>query len=144
MKLKLLSVGKVKEKNLQKICDEFSKKILYDAKLELVTIKDSNKDIESEKLMNHLIRNPGFHIALSEEGENLSSNGLALLLQSQNKPITFIIGGPNGLSPIVKSKTNLTLSLSSMTFTHEMAKVFLLEQIYRAISIIKNRKYHKV
>ena len=55
MKLKLLSVGKVKEKNLQKFCDEFAKKILYDAKLELVTIKDSNNDIESEKLMNHLI-----------------------------------------------------------------------------------------
>jgi len=144
VKLKLLSVGKVKDKSLRSICDDFSKRIGHDAKLDLVSIKDSNKETEGEKLIDHLSKRPGFHIALSEEGEPITSQGLALLLQSRNEPITFIIGGPDGLSSSVKAKTNMTLSLSSLTFTHEMAKAFLLEQIYRAISIIKNRKYHKV
>ncbi len=144
MKLKILSVGKVKDKSLRDICDDFSKRITHDAKLDFVSIKDSNKTTEGEKLGDHISKHPGFHIALSEEGDPITSQGLALLLRSRNEPITFLIGGPDGLSSTVKDKTNMILSLSSMTFTHEMAKAFLLEQIYRAISIIKNRKYHKV
>ena len=80
---------------------------------------------------------------MSEEGEIMTSRGLALLLKSRSEKITFIIGGPDGLSESVKESANMTLSLSSLTFTHEMAKAFLLEQIYRAISIINNRQYHK-
>ena len=80
---------------------------------------------------------------MSEEGDYLSSQALALLFKSRTEPITFIIGGPDGLSDKVKKESQMTLSLSPMTFTHEMAKIFLLEQIYRAISIIKNRNYHK-
>ena len=80
---------------------------------------------------------------MSEEGEQITSQGLALLLQSRSEPITFIIGGPKGLADVVKQKANMILSLSTMTFTHEMVKMFLLEQIYRAISILEHRKYHK-
>jgi len=80
---------------------------------------------------------------MSEEGARITSKGLALLLKSRSEKITFIIGGPDGLSESVKEAADMTLSLSPLTFTHEMAKTLLLEQIYRAVSIINNRRYHK-
>ena len=106
-------------------------------------IKDQNPQKEGLKILKHLKSNNSFNIAMSEEGEITTSRGLALLLKSRSEKITFIIGGPDGLSESVKESANMTLSLSSLTFTHEMAKAFLLEQIYRAISIINNRQYHK-
>ena len=142
MKLKILSVGKVKDKNIAEICKEFTKRINHHAKIEDISIKDENTQKEGLKILKHLKSNNGFNIAMSEEGELITSRGLALLLKSRSEKITFIIGGPNGLSESVKEEANMTLSLSSLTFTHEMAKAFLLEQIYRAISIINNRQYH--
>ena len=143
MKLKILSVGKVKDKNIAKICQEFTKRINHDAQIENILIKDQNPQKEGLKILKYLKSNNGFNIAMSEEGEITTSRGLALLLKSRSEKITFIIGGPDGLSESVKESANMTLSLSSLTFTHEMAKAFLLEQIYRAISIINNRQYHK-
>jgi 23S rRNA (pseudouridine1915-N3)-methyltransferase len=93
--------------------------------------------------LNHLKSDNGFYIAMGEEGERITSKGLALLLKSRSEKITFIIGEPDDLSESVKKATDMTLSLSPLTFTYEMAKVFLLEQIYRAMSIINNRRYHK-
>tara|TARA_B100001758_G_scaffold63501_1_gene52877 strand:+ start:179 stop:613 length:435 start_codon:yes stop_codon:yes gene_type:complete len=143
MKLKILSVGKVRDKNLSKICQKFTKRINRDINFEDILIKDSGKQKENLKILKHLKSEHGFHIAMSEDGEHLDSKGLALLLKSRPEKITFIIGGPEGLSEEVKETVNMNLSLSSLTFTHEMAKAFLLEQLYRAISIINNRKYHK-
>jgi len=80
---------------------------------------------------------------MSEEGEYLTSRGLALLFKSKSEQITFVIGGPEGLSDKVKNKTQMMLSLSHLTFTREMAKMFLLEQIYHSISTLKNKKYDK-
>ncbi|MEA1882182.1 MAG: 23S rRNA (pseudouridine(1915)-N(3))-methyltransferase RlmH [Candidatus Marinimicrobia bacterium] len=121
----------------------FEKRIKHDVKIDLVKIKDSNPESEGNFITAHLKKNHSFNIAMSEDGEFLTSQGLALLFKSRPEPITFIIGGPGELSDKVKKKSNMTLSLSSMTLTHEMAKIFLLEQIYRAISILKNSKYHK-
>ena len=115
MKLKILSVGKVRDKNLAEICQKFTKRISCDINFENILIKDSNNQKESIRILKYLKSDDGFHIALSEDG----------------------------LSKAVKQSANMTLSLSPLTFTHEMAKAFLLEQIYRAISIIKNRPYHK-
>ena len=143
MKLKILSVGKVKDKNIAKICQEFTKRINHYSQIYNILIKDQNPQKEGLKILKHLKSNNGFNIAMSEEGEITTSRGLALLLKSISEKITFIIGGPDGLSESVKESANMTLSLSSLTFTHEMAKAFLLEQIYRAISIINNRQYHK-
>ena len=143
MKLRILSVGKVKDKNIAEVCKEFTKRINHHAKIEDISIKDENTQKEGLKILKHLKSNNSFNIAMSEEGEITTSRGLALLLKSRSEKITFIIGGPNGLSESVKEEANMTLSLSSLTFTHEMAKAFLLEQIYRAISIINNKQYHK-
>ena len=122
---------------------DFEKRISHNTKLEIIDIKDSNIQSEGNRITTHLGKNPSFNIAMSEEGEKITSQGLALLLQSRSEPITFIIGGPKGLADVVKQKANMILSLSTMTFTHEMVKMFLLEQIYRAISILEHRKYHK-
>jgi len=92
------------------------------------------------------IADKGFIIALSEEGEQFSSIGFARLIKKialENKEIVFVIGGPDGLPNQIKAKADLIVSLSKMTFTHEMALLFLVEQIYRAMSIIKNKKYHR-
>ena len=144
MKLKILSVGKVRNKNLAKICQKFIKRIKHDINFEDILIKDSGKQKENIKILKYLRSDDGFHIGMSEDGELLNSKELALLLKSKSEKITFIIGGPDGLTENVKENVNMTLSLSPLTFTHEMAKTFLLEQIYRAISIINNRQYHKI
>ncbi len=143
MRIKILSVGKLKDKNLSALAVDFEKRIRHDAKIKLIEIKDSNIENEGARILAHLDKNSSYNIAMSEEGESLSSRGLALLFKSRPEPITFIIGGHEGLTDDVKRKSNRILSLSQMTLTHEMAKVFLLEQIYRTISIIKNRKYHR-
>ncbi|MBT3738311.1 MAG: hypothetical protein HOG33_04360, partial [Candidatus Marinimicrobia bacterium] len=96
MKLKILSVGKVKDKNIAKICQEFTKRINHDAQIENILIKDQNPQKEGLKILKHLKSNNGFNIAMSEEGEITTSRGLALLLKSRSEKITFIIGGPDG------------------------------------------------
>tara|TARA_B110000196_G_scaffold319873_1_gene339382 strand:+ start:2427 stop:2861 length:435 start_codon:yes stop_codon:yes gene_type:complete len=143
MKLKILSVGRVRDKNLAKICQKYTKRINHYINFEDILIKDSNKQKESLRILKYLKSDKGFHIAMSEDGEYVNSNGLALLLKARSEKITFIIGGPEGLSEEVKEAASMTLSLSPLTFTHEMAKTFLLEQVYRGLSIIHNRQYHK-
>ena len=83
-------------------------------------------------------------ICLSEEGKSFSSIELtSLLLNFKNKKINFLIGDADGISPDIKKKSHLLLSLSPFTFPHELARLILLEQIYRAISISNNSPYHR-
>ena len=90
MKLKILSVGKVRDKNLAKICQKFTKRINHDIDFEDILIKDSGKQKENLKILKHMKSNDGFHIAMSEDGEHVDSKGLALLLKSRSEKITFI------------------------------------------------------
>lgn len=82
-------------------------------------------------------------VAMAIDGKSLSSEQLADWLKKQNRPITFAIGSENGLSPEVLARADLKLSLSTMTFPHELCRIFLLEQLYRALSILKGEKYHR-
>tara|TARA_B100000073_G_scaffold257687_1_gene217621 strand:- start:823 stop:1245 length:423 start_codon:yes stop_codon:yes gene_type:complete len=83
-------------------------------------------------------------ISLSEEGETFNSHEFAsLLLGFNNNKINFLIGDTEGLPPHIKSNSDLLLSLSSLTFPHELARLLLVEQIYRAVSIIQNSPYHR-
>lgn len=147
MKIKIVSIGKIKDPHLKSLILDYSKKISFDAKLELLEIKDSDKETEANKIIDVVGRCDNcFIYVLSEEGEELNSIKFSKELKKhslENKNIVFIIGGPFGLSKKVKEISNTVFSLSKMTFMHEMAKLFLVEQIYRAISIIKNKKYHK-
>ena len=105
------------------------------------------KQKEAEKIIHALTKFPGsFIIVLDEHGKQFSSVDFAKqinqLTNKQINEVTFIIGGPLGLHESILAKANLKLSLSAMTFTHQMARVFLSEQIYRAMTIILGKKYH--
>jgi len=143
MLIKVITVGKVKDKLLQKKIDEFVKRIRFESKIEFLEIKDSDKEKEGKKLEECLKKETGYVFALSEEGAQFTSREFAGKLDSIHKKIIFIIGGPFGLTETVKKKADCLFSLSKMTFTHEMAKLFLLEQVFRGITIIKGRGYHK-
>ena len=141
-RIRIVCVGKVKEPYLREGIAEFSKRLSPYAKLEVVEVRDLGMDQEAEKILAHL-KPDDYAVALCVEGKQRSSMELAKLLTDTERPITFIIGGADGLSPRVTGKAHLQLSLSPMTFTHEMCRLFLLEQVYRAYTIIKGKPYHK-
>jgi len=142
MLIKVISVGRIKDKFILAKINEFVKRISFDAKLKLVEIKDSTKEKEGKKLLEILSKEQGYIFAMSEEGAQMTSRQFAARMDSIQKQMVFIIGGPFGLTDEVKKKADCIFSLSKMTFTHEMAKLFLLEQIFRGITIIKGRGYH--
>jgi len=142
--INIFAVGKIKDKPLAEKINDFSARIQFDVKFTIKEIKDSDKENEGIKLS--ALANPGnaFSVALSEEGREFTSEEFAKYLQSiPSRTINFCIGGHHGLSDHAKQSSNALISLSKMTFTHDMARLLLTEQIYRAVSIIKNRNYHR-
>ena len=140
MKIKILAVGKLKEKAYQDRIREYVKWINRDIPAELIFLKDNDK--VNKKLLAHI--NTKVHtICLSEEGKKRSSKDFSKLLFNKALDHTFIIGGPDGLPRYIKEKTDQILSLSELTFPHEMALLILAEQLYRAVSIEKGRNYHR-
>ena len=140
MKIKILAVGKLKEKAYQNRIAEYVKWINRDIPVELIFLKDNDK--VNKKLLAH-INSKEHIICLSEEGEKKSSRECSTLLFDKAVDHTFIIGGPDGLPRYIKEKANQIFSLSELTFPHEMALLILAEQLYRAVSIEKGRKYHR-
>ena len=143
MNIKVLSVGRVKDPDLRNKISDYTKRISRDARITLQEIKDSDSETEGRKLLDILQKESGYAFALSEEGAIYTSAKFAARIGAIQKKLIFVIGGPLGLSPAVKTRAGEILSLSRMTFSHEMVQLFLLEQIYRGISINLNRKYHK-
>ncbi len=156
LKVKIVAVGKVKEKYYKDMILEYSKRLSRYAKFLIVEVKEENyveEPNESEKLEilkregeNIKKELSGYVIAMCIEGKKLSSKGLAELIeksQNNSSEITFVIGGSYGLDDSVKSLANFKLSISDMTFPHTLCRAVLAEQIYRAFSIINNGKYHK-
>ena len=143
MNIKIAAAGKIKDKLLSEKIQDYKERISHDSRIEIVEIKDCGAEAEGKKFLDIAARNGGALVALSEEGAQYSSKEFLALLENLGQNILFVIGGPDGISGSVKSESRVLLSLSKMTFTHEMARLFLLEQIYRAISIKCNRKYHR-
>jgi len=152
--LKILWVGKTKEKDLKNLINEYKKRILAMIPFRIIEIEEEkrmDRDIghSLKKEMDRIIENLGknyYLIVLSEKGEMMSSEKFSDFLMdkfNKGKNISFVLGGPWGVSKELEEKANFLLSLSPMTFPHEIARVLLLEQIYRAISIKKGSKYHK-
>ncbi|MBN2037463.1 MAG: 23S rRNA (pseudouridine(1915)-N(3))-methyltransferase RlmH [Chitinispirillaceae bacterium] len=139
----LIAVGRVKDRSLLQKIEEYETRIRHDAKLAIVEIKDGTPEQEGKKILAHLQRDRVYGIALDERGTLMSSRDFAMKLFSITQRIVFVLGGPHGLPGSVKQGVRECIALSPMTFTHEMARLLLLEQVYRSISIIKNRKYHK-
>jgi len=142
MRIKLLVIGKLKEKTYRDRINEYIKWINKDIPIELIFFKDNTEDKISKKLSSH-ITHQDHVICISEEGEKQSSIGFSEFIFDITRNLIFIVGGPDGHPKDIKEKANQILSLSKMTFPHEMALLILTEQIYRAISIKKGSKYHR-
>ena len=152
MRINIIAVGKIKEKYFVDACNEYLKRLSRFDVVSIIevpeapqgkSIEEQNK-IEGESILN---KARGYIIAMDIEGKKLSSQDLAKLLDTKKSEgiseISFIIGGSNGLSQDVKNKVDFKLSFSDMTFPHQLFRVMLLEQIYRAETILNHIPYHK-
>lgn len=149
--IKILCVGKIKESFFKEAISEYEKRLAKYTKLEIIEVMDfsltpaMNKQKEGELLLKH-IKEKDYVITLEIDGKMLSSTELSKYLEkqkSQNSSIVFVIGGSDGLSEEVIKRSDFCLSFSKMTFPHQLFRVLLLEQIYRAFKIENNESYHK-
>ncbi|MBO4400804.1 MAG: 23S rRNA (pseudouridine(1915)-N(3))-methyltransferase RlmH [Selenomonadaceae bacterium] len=146
MKIKICTIGRLKEKFLIDGVNEYLKRIKPFAKVEVAEIPECRTlEEEGAKLLAQVLRE-SFVIVLDVAGETLSSENFAEKIAALNlhgvSEITFIIGGAFGLSDEVRRAANFRLSFSPMTFTHQFARLILVEQIYRAFKIIRGEPYH--
>lgn len=156
MKIKIIALGKIKEKFLKEGIDEFLKRLTPYASVEIIElspieIKDEHLtervlDEEGDKILSH-IKPQSFVITMEILGKQFSSEEFAKKLNSLTNEgqseIVFVIGSSCGLSKKVSARSNLKMSMSKMTFLHQFARLLLVEQIYRAFKIIKGETYHK-
>ena len=143
--IKLICVGKIKERYLTEGIEDYFRRINKYHKLEIIEVDDSVPDIEESKIIKY-IDNRDYVITLEIDGNNLSSVELAEKIDKtfiSNSNITFIIGGSYGLSDNIKKRSNYKLSFSRMTFPHGLFRMILLEQLYRSFKILNNETYHK-
>jgi 23S rRNA (pseudouridine1915-N3)-methyltransferase len=155
LRLELLFLGKTKETYLAAGIDDYAKRLSHYIKFEIKTVKEGRgRKGEPEKLLiekesaNLLQSVQGdYLVCLDRTGKQIDSLALAKQLERWEmhgpQKISFVIGGPLGLSPTILKKADLVLSLSPMTFTHDMTRLLLLEQLYRACTIKAGEKYHK-
>ena len=150
--IRIITVGSIKEKYLKDAIDEYMKRLKKYTNIELIEIKDEGLveeqkaiQLEGEKISKYITPRD-YLITLEIEGKAFTSEEFADKLnqiQIENSNIVFVIGGSYGLSQELKNKSKLHLSFSKMTFPHQLFRVFLLEQIYRAFKILNNESYHK-
>ena len=159
MHLEIVAVGKLKERYLKQGVEEYLKRLSPYARVDIVEIPEEKpagsltaaeitriKEKEGERILSRL--HPGAHvIALAIEGKSLSSEEMAeyinrLATYGQSR-ISFVIGGSVGLSSHVLQKADLLLSMSRMTFPHQLMRLILLEQLYRSFKIMRGETYHK-
>lgn len=143
--IKIVCVGKVKEKYLQEAISDYMKRLSKYHKVEIIELEDSNMGEEKNRILKH-IDSRDYVITLDIEGKMLSSVELAEKLDKTfitNSNICFVIGGSYGLDKEVKERANFSLSFSKLTFPHQLFRVILLEQIYRSFKILNNETYHK-
>ena len=132
--IKIICVGKIKEKYYIDAINEYLKRLSKYTKIDLIEVKDEDFDDKD------------YVITLEIEGEELDSISLSKKIENiqlNNPNITFIIGGSYGLHEDIKKRSNYKLSFSKLTFPHQLFRVILLEQLYRSYKIINNETYHK-
>ncbi|MFS9067090.1 23S rRNA (pseudouridine(1915)-N(3))-methyltransferase RlmH [Streptococcus timonensis] len=159
MKIKIVTVGKLKEKYLKDGIAEYSKRLSRFANLEMIELADEKtpdraSDSENQKILElegtrilSKIGDRDFVIVLAIEGKTLSSEEFSKQLEQAPingfSTLTFIIGGSLGLSPQVKKRANLSISFGRLTLPHQLMRLVLVEQIYRAFTIQQGSPYHK-
>lgn len=159
MKIKVVTVGKLKEKYLKDGIAEYSKRISRFAKLEMIELADEKTpdkasesenqkilEIEGQRILSK-VGDRDFVIVLAIEGKTLSSEEFSKQLEEASikgfSTLTFIIGGSLGLAQDVKNRANLSVSFGRLTFPHQLMRLVLVEQIYRAFTIQQGSPYHK-
>ncbi len=155
MNIKLLAIGKTDDKNLQTLIEQYQKRLSFYIKFDLEIIPDiknvknlsekEQKEREGELILSKIASTDEL-ILLDENGKTFSSVGFSDYLQKKMnsgiKTLVFVIGGPYGFSEAVYQKASGKVSLSQMTFSHQMVRLFVVEQIYRAFTILRNEPYH--
>ncbi len=151
--IKIICIGKLKETFLVDGINEYKKRIEGFQKLQILELKEYNtsdisKNIENEGFeILEKVNSDEHIITLEILGKKLDSITFSRYLENQftygTSKITFIIGGSNGLSEEVKKRSNFRLSFSDMTFPHQLMRLILMEQLYRALTIIHHKEYHK-
>ena len=155
MNIKLIAIGKTDNKNLQSMMEEYQKRLSFYVKFDLEVIPDiknvknlsesQQKEKEGEMILAKIIPTDQL-ILLDENGKAFSSMAFSEDLQKKMnsgvKTLVFVIGGPYGFSEAVYAKANGKISLSLMTFSHQMVRLFFIEQLYRGFTILKNEPYH--
>ncbi|HRE76706.1 MAG TPA: 23S rRNA (pseudouridine(1915)-N(3))-methyltransferase RlmH [Flavobacterium sp.] len=155
MNIKLIAIGKTDNKNLQTLMDEYQKRLSFYIKFDLEIIPDiknaknlseaQQKEKEGELILGKLAPTD-FLILLDENGKSFSSVEFANELQKKMnagiKTLVYVIGGPYGFSEAVYQKAQQQISLSKMTFSHQMVRLFFIEQVYRGFTILRNEPYH--
>jgi 23S rRNA (pseudouridine1915-N3)-methyltransferase len=153
MEIKLIVVGKTKSSELVRLINEYVKRINFYKKFKIIVVnslkskKNSEKEIkkiEGENVLKSVKKNELIFL-LDENGKSFNSRKFADFLSNKfktNKSIVFVVGGAHGFSNEIKQKSNEIISLSEMTFSHQIIRLFFTEQLYRALTIINNHPYH--
>lgn len=146
MRFRFVWVGKTKDKNWLALQEEYLRRLSHFARFEIVELRDAGVELESKRILEK-VNQSNFVCLLDVKGRTVSSHDLAGKIEDwQNRAfreIVFVIGGAEGVASEVVEKADFSLSLSLLTFTHETARVILLEQLYRAYTIIKGFPYQK-
>ena len=155
MKIKLSAIGKTDSKDLQPLIEEYSKRLSFYVSFNFEIIPDiknaknlskkQQKIAEGNELLKRIEKSDTI-IILDEKGKTFSSVEFSVFLQKKMnsglKNLIFIIGGPYGFSEEIYQRANAKISLSTMTFSHQMVRLFFIEQLYRGFTILRNEPYH--
>ena len=155
MKIKLIAIGKTDNKQLMQLIEEYQKRLAHYIKFEFKVIPDiknaknlsesQQKEKEGDLILKELVATDQL-VLLDEKGHEFRSLEFSRFLQKKMnsgiKQLVFVIGGPYGFSDTVYKKAQGKVSLSKMTFSHQMIRLFMVEQLYRAFTILKNEPYH--
>ena len=153
MEIKLIVVGKTKSSELVRLINEYVKRINFYKKFKIIVVnslkskKNSEKEIkkiEGENVLKSVKKNELIFL-LDENGKSFNSRKFADFISNKfktNKSIVFVVGGAHGFSNEIKQKSNEIISLSEMTFSHQIIRLFFTEQVYRALTILNNHPYH--
>ena len=147
LRIQLICIGRLKETFFTQACDEYDKRLRRYCALERVELPETGDILRDGEAMLKKIPQDAYVIAMCVEGEMRSSKELSAMLErcasGGQSRVCFLIGGSDGLSEEVKRRADVRLSMSRMTFPHHLARVMVLEQIYRAFNISEGGKYHK-
>ncbi len=155
MKIKLIAVGKTDNQNLKQLIADYQNRLKHYIGFEFLVIPDikntknlsetQQKTAEGEAILKHIVNSDQL-LLLDENGKSYDSVEFSKLLQKKMlsgcKQLVFVIGGPYGFSEAVYKRAQSKIALSAMTFSHQMVRLFVVEQLYRAFTIIKNEPYH--